>query len=333
MKKTLLAVAVATLVTPAWALDPLPQDAGFSGFVALGAAGGRVESNFLAEIANVDLSDDLIYTLDSPDDTDIITPVLQFNVGYTFANNKTRVHLGTAVESSLDFSTNSALAIRHDFDSIGNIELAALLPSAAPVEVWENPYATNQKRSSTEYTSSGARITWDKIFGTGLELIANAREIDVDTERSGEGLDPAVQALLDREGDVTRVELGYMFVLGGGDQILRPSVAYIDRDLDGGAMTQDGYELGLSYIYKAKDFTWLNRAAYQSLDGDKVNPLFNKTNDADIYLLASEVRFPNPFGWDKWTITGGVQWADNDADIEFNQSSVLMAVGRIARSF
>ena len=116
--------------------------------------------------------------------------------------------------------------------------------------------------------------------------------------------------------------------------MLRPSAAYIDRDLDGDAMTQDGYELGLSYAYKTKDFVWMNRAAYQSLDGDKGNPLFNnRTNDADVYLLASEVRFPDPFGWDNWTATAGVQWADNDADIEFNQSSVLMAVGRIAYSF
>jgi len=335
MKKTLLAVTVSTLAMPALPLAPLPQDAGFSGFVALGAAGGRVESNFLAEIASIDLSDDLIYELDSPDDTDIIIPVFTFNVGYTFSDKKTRVYLGTAVESSLDFSTNSVLAVRHDFDSIGNVELAALIPSAVPVEVWENPYATNQKRSSTEYTSSGGRITWDKMFGTGLELIASARKIDVDTERSGQGLglSASEQNLLDREGDVTRVELGYMFMLGGGEHMLRPSAAYIDRDLDGGAMAQDGYELGLSYAYKTSDFVWMNRAVYQSLDGDKVNPLFNKTNDADVYLLASEVRVPDPFGWDKWTVTAGVQWADNDADIEFNQGSVLMAVGRIARRF
>ncbi|MDE0950638.1 MAG: DUF2860 family protein [Halioglobus sp.] len=333
MKKTLLAVTISALAAPALALDPLPQEAGFSGVVALGAAGGRVESNFLAKIVGIDLGDDLINQQSSPDDTDVIIPVFQFNVGYTFANKTTRVHLGTTVDSSLDFSANSILGVRNNFDSIGNIEVAALLPSALPVKVWENPYAINQKRSSTEYTSTGGRISWDKMFGTGLEVIASARKIDINKELSGQGLvSPQQQKLLDRQGDVNRFEVGYMFNLSES-QMIRPSIAYVDRDLDGGAMSQDGYELGVSYMFKAKDFSWVNRAVYQSFDGDKVNPLFNKTNDADIYLLASEVRVPNPFGWEHWTVTGGVMWADNDADIEFNQSSVLMAVGRIARSF
>jgi hypothetical protein len=336
MKKTLLAVTISSaLAMPALALDPLPREVGFSGVAALGAAGGRVESNFLAKIIGVDLGDDLINQKSSPDDTDLIIPVFQFNVGYTFANKTTRIHLGTTVESSLDFSANSILGVRNNFDSIGNIEVAALLPSSLPVKVWKNPYATNQKRSSTEYTSTGGRISWDKMFGTGFELIASVRKIDINSERSGQGLGltPSQQKLLDRQGDVNRVEVGYMFSLSQS-QMLRPSIAYVDRDLDGGAMSQDGYELGVSYIFKAKDFSWLNRAAYQSFDGDKGNPLFNnKTNDADIYVLASEVRVPNPFGWERWTVTGGVVWADNDADIRFNQSSVLMAVGRIARSF
>lgn len=335
MKRALLAVAISTLATSALALDPMPREAGFSGVVALGAAGGTVESNFLAEIVSIDLSDTVINDLDSPDGTDIIVPTLNFNLGYTFADMKTRVYVGTAVESSLDFSNNTVLAVRHDVDSIGSFELAGLAPSGSPVEVWENPYLTNQKRSSTEFTSSGGRITWDKIFDSNFEFIATTRTIDIDEERSGQnlGLSAAQQKLLDREGDVTRIELGYVFMLGGGENMLRTSVAYIDRDLDGDAMSQDGYELEVSHVYDGGDFKWLNRVMYQSLDGDQDNPIFNKANDADVYLLASELRFPEPFGWEKWTIAAGVQWADNDADIEFNQSSILMATGRIARSF
>jgi hypothetical protein len=334
MKKTLLAVTISALAMPALALDPLPPEAGFSGVAALGAGGGRIESNFLAKVTGVDLGDDLIYETGAPDDINIIVPVFQFNAGYTFANKTTRVRLGTTVESSLDFTANSVLAVRNNFDSLGNIEVAALLPSTFPVKVWKNPYATNQKRSSTQHTSTGGRITWDKMFGTGLEMIGSVRKIDIGTELSGQGLglDRSQQKLLDREGDVNRFEVGYMFNFGQG-QMLRPSVAYIDRDLNGRAMAQDGYELGLGYILRSQSFSWLSRAVYQSFDGDKVNPLFSKTNDANIYLLASEVRFPNPFGWERWTVTGGVVWADNDADIEFNQSSVLMAIGRIARSF
>ena len=270
MKKTILSVVISTLAMSASAMDAIPSEAGFSGFLALGAAGGQVESNFLAEVLSIDLSNDDIYQYDSPDNTDIIIPSFNYNLGYTFADKKTRVYLGTAVEDSLDFSTNTVLAVRHDFDSLGGIELAGLAPGLAKVEVWENPYLLGQNRSSTERTTSGGRLTWDKMFGTGLEFIANVRKAELDHERSGQGLGltQAQQKLLNREGDLTRIELGYTFNFGGDNITVHPSAAYIDRALDGDAMAQDGYELGVSFAYDSGKYVWLNRAVYQSLDGD-----------------------------------------------------------------
>lgn len=335
MKKTLLALALATSSASVLALDPMPKEAGFSGFFNAGAAGGTVESNFLAKIVGVDLSNDKIYTYDSPSETTIIIPSFNFSVGYTFSDRKTRVSLGTAVESSIDFSTNSALALRHEFDSLGSVELAGLLPSASPVEVWEDPYLTDQKRKSTEKTSSGGRLTWDGIVGSNFELIGTYRKIDVDKERSGDSLPltASERQLLDREGDVTRVELGYTFGFDGGALKVRPSAAYIDRDLDGNAMAQDGYELGIQMQYDAGSYVWLNRLAYQDLDGDEENPIFNEVNNANVYLFASEVRIPEPFGWEKWTTSVGVSWGENQADIDFNKSTVAMFSARLGRSF
>ncbi|MEZ5501721.1 MAG: DUF2860 family protein [Halioglobus sp.] len=335
MKKLTLALLFSGLATSALAMDPMPREAGFSGFVSLGAAGGLVKSNFLAQVLNVDLSNDTIYVYDSPDQTNIIIPSFDYNVGYTFDSKKTRVYLGTAVENAIDFSSNTVLAVRHDFDALGSIELAGLAPSAAQVEVWSNPYLLGQKRKSTDFSSSGGRITWDKILGSEFELIANVRKINIDDELSGQdlGLTTAQQKLLDREGDVSRYELGYAARLSGGDLTVRPSVAYIDRNLDGNAMAQDGYELGVSFLYDTPDYKWLNRAVYQDLNGDQENPIFNQKNDAQVYVLASELRILNPFGLDKWTTTLGVQWAENSADINFNKSSVAMFSARIGRSF
>ncbi|CAA0090689.1 Uncharacterised protein [Halioglobus japonicus] len=335
MKKLALSLAVSTLAMSASAMDPMPPEAGFSGFLAAGASGGQVESNFLAKILSIDLSNKDIYKYDSPDQTDIIIPSFGYNFGYTFADTKTRIYIGTAVENSLDFSSNTVVAVRHDFDSIGNVELAGLAPGAAKLEVWENPYQLGSNRSSTERTTSGGRITWDKIFGTDLEFIANVRKVDIDDERSGEGLGltQAQQKLLDREGDVTRIELGYAFNFAKENLMVRPSAAYIDRDLDGNAMAQDGYELGVSLTYDGGKYVWMNRAAYQSLNGDETNPIFNEKNDADVYMLASEIRVPDPFGWENWFTTVGVQWADNRADIDFNKSSVAMFSAHIGRRF
>jgi hypothetical protein len=335
MKKTLLALVVSALATPALALDALPKQPGFSGVVAVGVSGGKVDSNFLAEVINIDLSDTTIYNLDSPDDVKIIVPNFNFNAGYTFENRKTRIYAGTSKVDTLDFNTNMMIAVRHDFDSLGNVELAGLIPGFAEVDVWENPYLTNQGRKSTEATTSGGRFSWDKIFQSNFEFIVSARKKDVDKERSGEGMGLSApdQKLLDREGDITIVSLGYAFEFGDGKNMLRPNIGYLNYDLDGDAMSQDGYELGLQYTYNAGDFQWLSRGVYQSLDGDKVNPIFHKKNNADVYVLASELRFPNPFGWEKWAVTTGIQWADNDADIEFNESSTLLVVARVARAF
>lgn len=335
MKNICCALMAAAAATSALALDPMPEEAGFAATLALGAASGKVESNFLARILGIDLSDSTIYDLKSAGDTKIISPTFDYNIGYTFDSKKTRISLASAAEASIDFSSNTTLTLRHDFDSVGNVELAALAPPVAQVDVWENPYLTNQKRSRTELASSGARVTWDKIFGSNFEFIATLKKKDIDEERSGQnlGLSAEQEKLLDRGGDVTVAELGYVFVLGDGRNMIRPSFAYVDYDLDGRAMAQDGYRLGFEQVYIGKDFRWLNRGIYESLDGDKVNPIFNKSNNADVYIFASELRFLNPLGWDNWTATTAIQWGENDADIDFNKSSTLLFVTRLVRKF
>ena len=335
MKKLMLSLAISALAMPVSAMGPMPKQDGFSGSLALGAAGGSVESNFLAKVIGVDLSNEDIYVYDSPSQTDIIIPSFSFDLGYTFGNQKTRIYAGNVVEDAIDFSSNTAVAVRHDFDSLGNIELAGLLPGAAQVEVWENPYELGVDRDATERSTSGGRLTWDKMFGTGLEFVASARQVDIDEERSGQnlGLTAAQQDLLDREGDLYRYQLGYAFKCAD-DLSVEPSVAYIDRDLDGGAMAQDGYELGISLVYEAGDYNWVNRVVYQDLDGDQGNPLFNgEVNDANVYALASELNIPNPMGWDQWFATVGFQWAENQADIDFNKSSVALFAARVGRNF
>lgn len=337
MKKTALALALAALAMPTLALDALPTEKGFSGFVNLGAGGGAVESNFLARISGVDLdlSDDTIDSLDSPDDEDIVMPSVGMSVGYTFSSLKTRVSIGNDLADFLQFDRATLLAVRHDFDRIGNIQLGFLNSSALATEVWADPYLTGEKRKDTEFSSNGGRITWDKIFGSQFELKVTAKEVEVDDEDSGAslGLSAAQRKLLDREGDVSRVELGYMFNLQDGKHLIRPSVTYIDRDLDGDAMSQDGYSVGVSYAYSTSDVRWVNNLSYASLDGDKENPIFNEVNDADRYSVASQLFFPGLFGLEKWTPNVSIAWAEEDSDIDFNDSSVWIFSVAMFRKF
>ncbi|NQX88847.1 MAG: DUF2860 family protein [Halioglobus sp.] len=333
MKKMLPALALSLATSSALALGPMPKEAGFSGEVQLGAAGGPVKTNFLAEAVTIDLSNDKIYDYTSPTETTIIVPSLQFEVGYTFSGGNTRVRLANgAVENSLDFSFNTLLGLRHDFDSLGNIEIAALLPTPG-VKVWQDPYLLDQKRRSTDRDSTGAHLAWDRIFGSGLEFVGSFRKRDIENERSGNSigiLSPSQRDLLDRQGDLYRYELGYMVDVGAIK--VRPSVAWIDRDLDGGAMAQDGFEIGIGLLYQGSGYSWLNRVAYQDLDGDRENPIFvGKTNDAEVYVFASELRIPEPFGWDNWFTAVGLAWGENQADIKFNKSSAAIFAARLGR--
>jgi hypothetical protein len=323
---------------PAVALEPLPEEKGWSGFINLGVSTGSIESNFLARVAgiDVDLGSETINDFGSPDDESLTLPAANLNIGYTFDSGKTRIFLGNDLEDFLQFDRSTVLALRHDFDRIGRTQVS-LLSSAFPgTEVWADPYVVGEKRKDTEYSSTGVRLTWDKIFGSHFEVKLTARERDIDDERSGQwlGLSDSERDLLDREGDIMRAEVGYMFVLDGGTHILRPSVAFIDKDLDGDAMAQDGYEVGLSYAYSpGRNFRWVNNVLFQSLEGDEENPIFNEVSDEDVIGLATQMFFPNAFGWEKWTPNVSAIWSDGDNDIDFNDSAGWMISAGVFRKF
>ncbi|MCZ6828242.1 MAG: DUF2860 family protein [Gammaproteobacteria bacterium] len=337
MKHRLSLLAALLFVGQAWALNPLGDKTGFSGFVNLGVGGGQVESNFFAKIADtgVDLGNDTIYNLGSPESKDLVMPAVAMELGYTFSNKKTRIFLGNDFSDYLQFDRSTRFAIRHDFGRLGTLQLAYLRAAALATEVWSDPYLVGAKRDSTDMEVSGARLTWDRMFGTAFELKVSATERDIDNEQSGmsQPLTPEERQLLDRNGDAYRVELGYMMKLDGG-HLLRPSLSYVDEDRDGRAMAQEGYAAEVTYIYRTKNNTrWVTTASYGKFDGDAVNPLFNKKNDADRYFLASTLFVPGLFGLDKWVTNIGVVWGSQDSDITFNETNMWLINAGLLRRF
>lgn len=330
-------LATLLFVGQAWALDPLGDRTGFSGFVNLGVGGGQVESNFFAKIADigVDLGNDTIDNLGSPESKDVVMPAFALELGYTFSNKKTRILLGNDLADFLQFDRSTRFAIRHDFDRLGTLQLAYLRAAGLATEVWSDPYLVGVKRDSTDMEVSGARLTWDRMFGTAFELKVSATERDIDDERSGmsQPLTLDERQLLDRNGDLYRVELGYLMKLSDS-QVLRPSVHYVDDDRDGRAMAQEGYAAEVTYIYRTKNNTrWVTTGSYGKFDGDAVNPLFNKKNDADRYFLASTLFVPGLFGLDNWISNIGVVWGSQDSDITFNETNMWLINAGFLRRF
>ncbi|MEP5764276.1 MAG: DUF2860 family protein [Halieaceae bacterium] len=335
MKKAVLALAISTLATPALALDPIGDESGWSGFINLGGGFGSIETNFLSEVAGFDLGNDRIDDAGSPDDEDIGLPAGGFKVAYTFDSKKTQVLLGNTVLEPLAAELAVQLAVRHDFDKIGNVQLAGISTAGASTKQWSDPYQVGVKRGDTDSDSGGVRLTWDNMFGSNFEVDAIFRDRNIDDEDSGIalGLTRAERDLLDRQGDVTRVEAGYTFSLEGGKHELRPRLAYLDYDLDGDAMSQDGFEVGIGYTYTSSKVKWINNLSYASLDGDKTNPVFGDSNDADRYAVSSRLMFPGAFGWKKWVPTVGAVYADEDSDVDFNDTSIWLVSASLYRRF
>jgi hypothetical protein len=337
MKKIASTIALAWVCAPALALDKMPDEPGLSGFVNAGVSTGSIESNMLAKVGTIDLDlgDDTIDDFGSPDDESITTFALNLTLNYTFSNLKTQVSLGNDLADFLQFDRSTILSLRHDFDSLGRVQ-ASVLSSAFPqTEVWEDPYVLGEKRKETERDSTGGRLTWDKIFGTQFELKVQQRKVELDHERSGEalGLSRSQRLLLDREGDVFRSELGYMFNIDNGTHLIRPSVAFIDRDLDGDAMAQDGYEGAVSYVYRKGDITWANTLSYSSLEAGRENPIFEEDHDSEQVTFATQVFVSGLFGLENWMPNIALMYGESDSDIDFYDAKGWMVNVAMGRQF
>jgi hypothetical protein len=334
-----IVVAILTwlAVTPVSALEPIGKP-GWSGYVSLGMGFGGVKTNLLDSVSGFDvaLGKDRIKDLGSPSTENLVLPMFAAEVGYTFSNGKTRFFLGNDFRDYVQFDRSTVFALRHDFKGFGTMQLAYLSTPLANTEVYADPYQTNAKREGTDFNEDGLRLTWDRIFGTGFELKVSVTEADLDRERSGQALELSAedQALLDRNGDILNAELGYLFNVGGR-HFLRPSIVYIDRDLDGEAMATDGILFELSHVYSQPEggLRVVSKASYGQQDSDTINPIFGRKLEGDRYSLASTVYFGGAFGWKNWVPNAGFFYAKADPEIEFYESELWGLSAGVFRRF
>lgn len=338
-------VFVLTLVfisTPALAVDPLPKEAGFSGFFRPGVGHLNMKTNMVAEVLGWDLSSDPIDSLTaSPEGESNGIVLFPFQINYTFSNLATEAFIGTELTDLARFDMAQQLGIRHQLGNIGILQ-AGVLFSGIVAEVWSDPYVTGQPRSTTDRDSSGARLAWGRIMGSNLDLTYTYRTIDIDDERSGVtlGLSAADRALLERDGDKHDLEIAYTFELSGTHKLI-PAFTYLLDDRDGEARKNDEYTFQLTYAYVGADpFSLTLNGKVGWADYDQANPLpaFNgKTQEDDIYGLNATIYYKNPWGW---TLAGSkpihfyldCAWFERDADIDFyDEQLTLLSAGAMFR--
>jgi hypothetical protein len=339
LKKSFIAAALAIVLlvgaNVVFALDPIPKQPGFSGYVQPGLGYLSIKSNMVAKVLSFDLSDQKISNLnDEPDSQSTMLFSLPFKLAYTFQGGRTQVFLGTEVGDLLSFDTAQQLAIKQDVGSLGVMQAGLLFSGAT--RVWKDPYVTGQNRDDTDRKNMGAQFTWDKMFGSNLELEYSIRKIDIGSEKSGEflGLSNSDQDRLDRNGVVHQVSAAYQFTFAEKHR-LTPEIALSYADLDGEAMANTGLDLKLNYTYLGDPITLVLNATVGAAEYDKSNPIYGKTRDDDRYGVSATVYYKNPWGWKlfgsepmQFYVTGA--YSLTDSNIDFYTQEALLGMGGVA---
>ena len=322
----------------AYAIEAIPEEAGWSGHLRLGAGGISAKTNMIAGIDrySIEIGDSSIDSLDdSPDSESTPLPQINLNLKYTFAT-QTQVFLGNSLEDIVQLDMITLFGVRQQFSDRSIFELSAVAtPSFGPAQTWEDPYVVGEDREETDRTSRGLRLEYDKILGTGFVLQYTQRDTEIDDELSGTthlGLSTAEAALLDREGDTQQMAVYYSFKPVGRN-LFTLRAGHGSYDLDGEAMAGDSNRVQLTYVYLGDRFTTAFTGSYFSREYDDRNPVFDKTRDDDGYGLAFFVFDKGLCDSKDWWGQASVVLVEQDSNIDFYDQSAMSVVLGVQRNF
>jgi hypothetical protein len=338
---SILALPILAVIGAVVQAADITTDTGWSGHFNIGAGVGQSESNMNASILSIDLGDDTISNLDdSPGSEDIVMPTFQFEVAYTLGDSLTQFYLGNQVADFVSFDLETTLethaGVRQQIAGIGIVDFS-FAKSSFPTDVWKDPYIAGSPRGDTERTSLGLQMGWSKIMETPLEFEFSAMEIEIDDEESGASLvaDGALiaaeQRLLKREGQVYRSTLQYNWEINERHRLV-PGIAYLDYDLDGAAMAEDGISLQLKHYYSLNRWRLVSQLFYRDMESDETNPIYDDSRDVETLGAVFTAFYAEPFGLKNWTANATASYTDGDSNIDFYDSSFgLVSVGMLYR--
>lgn len=331
-----LVILLLSVVSPARALDPIPMESGFSGFIRPGIGYMRYKTNMVASFLGYDLSKEKNDSLtDKPESESNGIALVPFSLEYTFASTRTQLFLGTDLTDLIRFDYTQQFGVKQEIGRFGLLQAGALF-SGIPAKVWKDPYLVDEDRDDTKRTSNGVRLTWDRIFGSGFQARYTYRKIDIDSEKSGESLGYLTNSernRLDRDGDRHIAEALYRFRLAE-KHTLAPTIIYTDDDRDGGAMASEAWDFQLTYAYLGNPVAFTGNVFFGKADYDKKNPIFGKTENDDRYGVQGTLYYQNP--WD-WRLFGskpmsfyvGAAYARTDSNINFYDQEAILGTGGV----
>lgn len=333
--RALASIAIGLLSgSPVLAIDPIPAEGGWSGFVLPGVGYMDIKSNTLGGNSLIDVERDTISSVFSkPKSESDFHAIASGEVKYTLGGRGTQFYLGGTIEDIVTLDFAQGIGMRQDIGNAGTVELGVLF-SGIPPEVWEDPYVEDEPRQATDRDSTGARFRWDRIFGSDFEFEVVYRDVEIDTERSGEFLDlsESDRDLLRRDAELTRLGLTWRRKLSD-TTILSPQVRYIQNDADGDAESYDGYGLQVSWAYLGNPLTVVGTVGYTSKSFDEANPIYGRKRDSDTWFLSGTVFYQLPTESKRWSLAGIATYGDEDSDIDFHDNTVFSVITGVQYRF
>ena len=324
--KIVLSLALIAMAGSAQAINPIPAEPGWSGFVTLGLGSMKTETSMVEGIDRygVEIGKSTISSLgDEPDSESQVLPQVNLNIEYTF-ESQTQLFLGNSMEDIVQLDTASVSGIRQQFDDKSILAFSFVsTPLLSPVQVWRDPYVTDVKRKGTDRTSRGWRLEYDKILGSGFGVQYTSRETEIDDELSGTtqlGLSPAEAKLLNREGDVDNI-VGYYRFAPVGRNVYELQIGRRTMDLDGEAMSGDQDQIQLTYAYLGDRYVLAGNLFIWQIEYDATNPVFGKTREDDTVGLGAFLFDKHLFESKNWWGQASVVWVEQDSNIDFYKSS------------
>jgi len=324
----LLAVNACAVSSVALAIEPIPETPGWRGFVVGGVGYTEVKSNLVAGNGVLEIGRDTINSVnDAARSDDAVHPIVTGEVNYTFVD-QWQVFLGTSLEDAVTLDGVAQFGVRKALGAPGVLQ-AGFLFSGIPTKSWEDPYAEGVRREETDRDSTGVRLQWDRVMGSAFELTFSYRDIAIDNERSGQGVESvscnaACQDLLRRDGDQYSFDVSYLYRLGEGSRhLLRPMLRYTIDDREGDAISGDSYRAQLSYIFLGQGYTVASNVAFGGSSQDARNPIFGVKTDSTRYAVDTTLFYRLPVTSGRWQAVGSILWGKDDSDVRFHDSDVF----------
>jgi len=320
-------IVAMSFAVPGFAADDrIREEPGFHGNVLFGGGYMDIESNLIAGNGLIDANTRTISSIDqSPPSNDTVYPFVSGEVNYTFGD-RWEAFFGGSIEDYLTLDLATRLGLRKQVEGVGVAGLSVLF-SGLPAEVWEDPYLVGSPRRETDRDSTGFRFDWWRILDSGFFFQYSMREIDVDNELSG--TDPALGltadeiALLRRDGDNSRISLGYRWQ--SGRSLWQPELTIGEDDRDGQAVSSDIESAQLTYSYFGDSWTIVGSGAFFRRDYDSANPVYDRKTDDDGYAFSASVFRRLAAGDGNWQAFLSLAYADSDSDVSFHDTTVTAA--------